>query len=116
MPFLGGMPLPFRRRFGLPMSNDVHQHVGWMERALQANSTARGRLRCHGRSMIIDTALPPPRQRVARPPFAARSFIAYAKVVTTRAPLQPIGGPSDTAPPSTLTVSCETPSSRITDL
>src|SRR5467141_3943159 len=30
----------------------------------------------HGRSMIIETALPPPRQRVARPRLAPRSFIA----------------------------------------
>jgi len=30
----------------------------------------------HGRSMIIETAFPPPRQRVARPRLAPRSFIA----------------------------------------
>src|SRR6266571_8718572 len=56
----------------------------------------------YGRSTIIETALPPPRQSVARPRFALRSFIAYTRVVSTRAPLQPIGWPSATAPPFTL--------------
>src|SRR5713101_774195 len=69
---------------------------------------------CHGRSMIIETALPPPRQSVARPRFAPRSFIAKAKVVRIRAPLQPIGWPRATAPPFTLNFSCGIPSSRIT--
>src|SRR3989454_9742774 len=68
----------------------------------------------YGRSPIIETALPPPRHRVASPRFAPRSFIAYTRVVKTRAPLQPIGCPSATAPPFTLNFSCGIPSSRIT--
>src|SRR5437016_4932610 len=68
----------------------------------------------YGRSTIIETALPPPRQRVASPRFAPRSFIAYTRVVKTRAPLQPIGWPSANAPPFTLSFSGGMPSSRIT--
>src|SRR5207247_11189535 len=70
--------------------------------------------RCQGRSTIMETALPPPRHRVARPRFALRSFIAYNRVVSTRAPLQPIGWPSATAPPFTLNFSFGIPSSRMT--
>src|SRR6059036_1121772 len=68
----------------------------------------------YGRSTIIETALPPPRHRVASPRFAPRSFIAYTRVVKTRAPLQPIGWPSANAPPFTLSFSGGMPSSRIT--
>src|SRR5437870_7272328 len=68
----------------------------------------------YGRSTIIETALPPPRHRVASPRFAARSFMAYMRLVKTRAPLQPIGCPSATAPPLTLSFSRGIPSSRIT--
>src|SRR5437016_2950783 len=68
----------------------------------------------YGRSTIIETTLPPPRQRVASPRFAPRSFIAYTRVVKTRAPLQPIGWPSANAPPFTLSFSGGMPSSRIT--
>src|SRR5205809_3175122 len=71
--------------------------------------------RCsYGRSRITAIAFPPPRHRVARPRFAPRSFIAYARVVRTLAPLQPIGWPRATAPPFTLSFSCGIPSSRIT--
>ncbi len=49
------------------------------------------------------TPLPPPRQRVATPRFSFRAFSAYSSVVRMRAPLAPMGCPSATAPPLTLT-------------
>ena len=42
-------------------------------------------------------------QRVASPRLASRSFIAERRVVKIRAPVAPIGWPSATAPPRTLT-------------
>ena len=42
-------------------------------------------------STLSATALPPPRQRVARPVRPPRSRSAWSRVVSTRAPLAPIG-------------------------
>ena len=50
------------------------------------------------------TPLPPPRHSVAMPRFLPRSASAWSSVVSTRAPLAPIGWPSATAPPFTLTL------------
>src|SRR6267378_2271497 len=47
--------------------------------------------RRYGRSRIIAIAFPPPRQRVASPRFAPRSFIAYARVVRILVPVHPSG-------------------------
>src|SRR5438094_5871835 len=70
--------------------------------------------RSYGRSRIIAIAFPPPRHRVARPRFAPRSFIAYARVVRIRAPVHPSGWPRATAPPFTFSLSDEIPSSFAT--
>src|SRR5690606_38950054 len=65
----------------------------------------------HSRSTERATALPPPRQRVASPVDRPRSSSAWMSVVRTRAPDAPIGWPSATAPPCTLTRSQSHPSS-----
>src|SRR5262249_36176520 len=57
------------------------------------------------------TASPPPMHSVAMPRFLPRSLSAGSSVPSTRAPEQPIGWPSDTAPPCTFTVSGSSPCS-----
>src|SRR6266704_7039848 len=104
----------WRRRRLMPNATSpmpaAHNH-GAGEGAMDTREKARlallnpRRLVGQGLSTIIVTALPPPRQSVVRPRFALRSFIAYKRVVSTRAPLQPIGWPSATAPPFTLNFS-----------
>ncbi len=56
---------------------------------------------------------PPPMHSVATPRFWPRAFSACISVTMMRAPLAPIGWPSAQAPPCTLTMSCDTPSSCI---
>ncbi len=72
-----------------------------------ARLTAAGRrmheLDATTRSTASATPLPPPRHSAAMPRFELRRFSAYSSVVSTRAPLAPIGWPSATAPPFTLT-------------
>src|SRR6185369_7526115 len=63
------------------------------------------------RSTARATAPPPPRHKVARPVLPPRSSSAFSKVMSTRAPLAPIGWPSATAPPFTLTLFQSQPSS-----
>ena len=65
-------------------------------------------------STAIATPLPPPRQRVAMPRFSPRRLSAWINVVSTRAPLAPMGWPRATAPPCTLTRDGSRPSSRVT--
>src|SRR5688572_24018422 len=62
------------------------------------------------RSMASATPLPPPRHRLAIPRFNPRCSSAYSNVVRMRAPLAPIGCPSATAPPWTLTLAGSIPS------
>src|SRR6266850_2158246 len=68
----------------------------------------------YGRSTASATPLPPPRHSVAIPRFRFLCLSAYSSVVSTRAPLAPIGWPSATAPPLTFTLLPSTPSSRRT--
>ena len=51
------------------------------------------------RSTMTATASPPPMHSVARPVFLLWRLSAYTSVVRIRAPLHPIGWPSDAAPP-----------------
>src|SRR5204863_6003608 len=61
----------------------------------------------------IAVASPPPMHRVAMPRFLPSLRSAPISVTTIRAPDAPIGWPSAHAPPCTLTVSGESPSSSI---
>src|SRR5688500_2083464 len=65
-------------------------------------------------STATATPLPPPRHDEAMPRFSPRRRNAYSSVVSTLAPLAPIGWPSATAPPWTFTRSGSIPSSRST--
>ena len=62
--------------------------------------------------MMIASPWPPPEQIAARPSPPPRRFSSSASVSTDRAPLAPIGWPSATAPPLTLTRSGSAPSMR----
>src|ERR1700693_6176357 len=66
------------------------------------------------RSTRTATASPPPMQRLAIPLFLFNAFRAYRRVTRIRAPLAPIGCPSATAPPRTLTRSGSSSSRRLT--
>src|SRR5262249_7737860 len=81
---------------------------------LHVGADGRGRLRRGSRHQVRSTAsataLPPPRHSVARPVFLPRASMAWSSVTSTRVPLAPIGWPSATAPPFTLTRSQSQPS------
>ena len=72
---------------------------------------ARAGERYQIRSTIIATALPPPRHSDARPRRLPWRCSAWTSVVSTRAPLAPIGWPSATAPPWTFTFASSSSSS-----
>ena len=65
-----------------------------------------------GTSTATATASPPPMQRLAMPRRPPVRFRAVSRVTRIRAPLHPIGCPSATAPPKTLSFSGAMASSR----
>src|SRR3954471_23520902 len=68
----------------------------------------------HTASTAIAIPIPPPMHSAATPYRFRRAFNAYSSVVSTRAPLAPIGWPSAIAPPLTLIFSGPISSSRAT--
>ena len=100
-----------------------HAHCAWRARntasrhggetagaaaRVRAPGVRAGAVRCRAarqiaRVTLSATASPPPRQSVARPVVPPRSASAYSSVMSTRAPLAPIGWPSAIAPPFTFT-------------
>src|SRR5262249_45145966 len=64
-------------------------------------------------STAIATASPPPKHKASTPIFPPRRRNALIRVTSVRAPLAPMGWPSATAPPCTLTRSWGIPSSLI---
>src|SRR5882724_9781099 len=104
----------------VPANHLVAELHGALEQQVDGDGRSPGSVRSDpalahecGRLMMRASPWPPPPQSAAAPVRSPRRLSSSATVSTRRAPLAPIGWPSATAPPLTLTRSASISSIRV---